>query len=124
MIHLVQCVRRRPDLSPQEFRRKWREYGERIGEVAEKLGGVRVTLHTTLEVEINRKLVAERGLAAPFDGVATIAWKSGAGLLEATQAEAALEQLQGFWQFQESFVSLGESSFFFVSEETAYGLGG
>ena len=45
-------------------------------------------------------------------------------MLEATQAEAALEQLKGFWQFQESFVSLGESSFFFVSEETAYGLGG
>jgi hypothetical protein len=123
MIHLVQCVRKRPGLSAQEFRRKWREYGERIGAVAEELGAVRVALYTTLEAEVNRRLVERRGLLPPHDGVATITWERGAGLLESVEAEATLEHLERFREFQESFVEIGESSFFFVSEETAYELG-
>ena len=74
----------------------------------------------TLEAEINRRLTDERGTQDPFDGVAQVWWKSGAGLLESMDADAMQARLARLREFQESFVDLGTSSFFYVIEESVY----
>ncbi|MGZ8762376.1 MAG: EthD domain-containing protein [Acidimicrobiia bacterium] len=49
MIHTVMCIRRRPDMDAEEFRRCGRtEHGERVRRAAAKVGTVRsVQCHTT-----------------------------------------------------------------------------
>ena len=41
MLKWVQCVRRRPELTVVEFRRKWQEYSEEIVSLCAELGASR-----------------------------------------------------------------------------------
>jgi hypothetical protein len=123
MIKLVQCVRRLPHLTTEEFRAAWESYAERLRAAASELGAVRVTLATTLETPLNDALAAARGSTLPFDGVAEIAWARGSSIVaDAAQPaiRARIERLRGF---QETFVDVGRSAFFFVHEQELLGEG-
>lgn len=116
MIKLVQCVRKRPRLSTEEFRAAWEAYGDRLREVAIELGATRVTLSTTLETPLNDALAAARGSARAFDGVAEIAWPSGKSILADAALPGARERIARLRALQEQFVDPGRSAFFFVHE--------
>lgn len=124
MIKLMQCVRKSPELSTVEFRRRWQEYGARLRELAAELDAVRVVVDTTLESAINQRLGEERASLPPFDGVAQIWWERGAGLIESLDSEAMQQRLAHFRQFQESFVAIESSSLFFVIEDVTYEIDG
>ena len=99
MIKLVQCVRKLPHLTVDQFRQAWEVYAERLRSAAIELGAVRVTLSTTLETPLNDALAESRGSAAPFDGVAEIAWLRGAEILGDASHPATWERivrLRGF----------------------------
>lgn len=117
MIKLLQCVRRDPALSDVEFRRRWKEYGDKLGELADELRAVRVVLGTTLAIELNRRLSEERGTLPAYDGVAEISWERGLGITEAAEQDAMRERIVKLRRFQESFLELSTSTFFLVSEE-------
>ena len=117
MIKLLQCVRKDPALSDNEFRQRWKEYGEKLGELAEEMHAVRVVLGTTLAIELNRRMSEERGTLPAYDGVAEISWERGSELMEATEQEAMQEHIAKLRRFQESFMELKSSSIFLVSEE-------
>ena len=119
-VKLVQCVRKAPELSTTDFRKRWKEYGQKVREIAGELDAVRVAIDTTLEAGINRRLAEERGTRDPYDGVAQVWWKSGADLVESLDEEAAQARLARLREFQESFVDLGSSSFFYVIEESVH----
>ncbi len=72
MLKWVQCVRRRPEVTVVEFRRKWQEYGEAIVSLGAELGAVRVEVSAALVVDANAEWQLRRGSAAPFDGLAEI----------------------------------------------------
>lgn len=117
MIKLVHCVRRQPRLSVDEFRAAWEQFGERLREVALETGAVAVTLSTTLETPLNDALAAARGSAQPFDGVAEIAWTSGATILADAALPATRDRIARLRGFQDRFVDPGRSAFFFVHEQ-------
>jgi hypothetical protein len=121
MIKLVQCVRRRPRLTVDEFRAAWETYGERLREVAIELGATRVTLSTTLETPLNDALAAARGSARPYDGVAEVAWPSGGSILADAALPGARERIVRLRALQERFVDAGRSTFFFVHEQEVLG---
>ena len=120
MVKLVQCVRRRQDVSLEEFREKWRQYGELIKAGAVATGGVRCTLSTTLAVKQNLMFAVKRGTQEPFDGVAEIWFESAPALIAAMERPESRAGLAKFQAYQESFVDLERSSFFFAVEDEVF----
>ncbi len=117
MIKLLQCVRKKPALSDSEFRKRWKEYGATLGELAEELHAVRVTLSTTLAIDLNRQITEERGTVPAYDGVAEISWERGSELMEAAEQDEMKKRIAKLRCFQESFLELSTSSIFLVWEE-------
>ena len=117
MIKMLQCIRKDPALSDSEFRKRWKEYGVKLGELADELHAVRVVLGTTLAIELNRRISKERGTLPAYDSVAEISWERGSELMEAAEQDAMQERIAKLRSFQESFLELSTSSIFLVSEE-------
>ena len=73
MIKLVFCLRRRDDLSREEFQRYWREqHGPLVRSHAEALGIRRYVQVHSIDDEISLAIAGERGSPQPYDGVAEL----------------------------------------------------
>lgn len=120
MVKLVQCVRRKPEVSLADFREKWRAYGEMIKAGAVVLGGVRCTLSTALAVEENLLFALRRGTQEPFDGIAEIWFESAPAAIAILKRPDWHEGLARFQAFQESFVDMEQSSFFYAIEDEVF----
>ncbi|MBM3683023.1 MAG: EthD family reductase [Actinobacteria bacterium] len=120
MIKLTFCLRRRPDLSVEEFHRYWKDvHGPLVAERAAALGVRRYQQVHTLDVAgLHEALQARNGGApAPFDGIAEI-WIDSledftAGTPEARRAAAELlEDERRFIDLPNSPMWLGETHVF------------
>jgi len=120
MIKLIQCVRSKPATPKAEFQRQWQAYGEQLSALATELGAVRIVLNTTLSIEVNQRLLQERGSMEPFDGVAEIWWDRGAELLEKADDREMSSRIDRLRKIQESFVDVERSSFFFTLETVVH----
>ena len=89
--------------------------------VAIELGAIRVTLSTTLETPLNDALAAARGSAPAFDGVAEVAWPTGAAILADAALPATRARIASLRALQEEFADPGRSAFFFVHEQELLG---
>ncbi|HVC70279.1 MAG TPA: EthD domain-containing protein [Acidimicrobiales bacterium] len=115
MVKLIFCLRRRPEISEEEFHRYWREeHGPLVTRHASALGIRRyVQLHTTSGA-VNAILAASRGGPEAYDGVAelwfddTDALVAGSEAGMAAAAELALDEAR--------FIDHGRSPLF-VAEE-------
>src|SRR6478735_10796441 len=88
MIKLVFVIRRRKDLSPEEFHRYWlEEHGPLARRLLEPLGARRYVQTHTLDTDLNGALAASRGTAEAYDGLAEVWWDSLDALLAATTSE-------------------------------------
>ncbi|HYN42234.1 MAG TPA: hypothetical protein VE129_10685 [Thermoanaerobaculia bacterium] len=126
MLKWVQCVRRRPELTVVEFRRKWLEYSEEIVSLGAELGAVHIEVSAALAVDTNVEWQLRRGSAAPFDGLAEIHFSG-----SAPEFFAALDQpgpkghAERLLRLQEDFVDIPHSCFFLASQdvEASFSLG-
>ncbi len=121
MITFIQCVRRRPEMSIQEFREHWQLYVQRARALAASTDAVGLFVNTTLAVEENLAVQLARGTSAPFDGVLKFCWPNASGLegrLGDPEVAHLVEDLQ---RHQDVFIDHDQSSFFFASEETVIG---
>jgi hypothetical protein len=123
MITLIQCVKSRTELSIQEFREHWKVYGKKARVLAEASGAVGLHTHTTLAVDQNLDLRLNRGTSEAYDGVLEFSWPNAAGLKEMLEHPAAAPLLEDFRSYQERFIDLDRSSFFFAAEEALLGGG-
>ena len=74
-VKLVYCVRRRDDMSPDDFHRYWLEqHGPLVKSLAADIGACRYVQSHTIMPEMNAELVASRGLAEPYDGITEVWW--------------------------------------------------
>ena len=98
MVKLIFCLRRRADISEEEFHRYWRdEHGPLVARHASTLGIRRYVQVHTVSPEWNALLAAGRGSPEAFDGVAelwfddteTLARKAGSDEGRAAAAELA-----------------------------------
>lgn len=122
MIKLTFCLRRRPDLSPEEFYRYWKnEHGPLVRDRAEVLGVRKYQqVHTLGEAELHAALQARNGGAPPpFDGIAEVwvddveAFRGGSGTPEGRQAaKDLLEDEARFIDLPNSPMWLGEEIVF------------
>ena len=76
MIKLVFVLRRRPELSREEFQRYWRsEHGPLVAERAAAIGARRYVQAHTLDTPLDAALHEHRR-GEPYDGVAELWWDS------------------------------------------------
>lgn len=126
MLKWVQCVRRRPELTVVEFRRKWLEYSEEIVSLGAELGAVRVEVSAALVVDANAEWQLRRGSAAPFDGLAEIHFSGSAPeFLAVLDQPGPMEHAERLLRLQEDFVDIPHSCFFLASQdvEASFSLG-
>jgi uncharacterized protein (TIGR02118 family) len=89
MIKLVFCLRRREDLSREEFHRYWlEEHGPLVRSHAETLGIRRYVQVHSIDDAISLAVAGPRNPPAPYDGVAELWFDS----LEALAAAGSTEE--------------------------------
>ena len=117
MIKFIQCVRKKPDISIQDFRRAWKSYQARATELAKAANATGLSFCTTLAVEENLQVMLTRGTAEPYDGVAEIRFSNAPRAFEALSREPAKSIMERFQAHQSEFIDLENSAFFFTAEE-------
>ena len=116
MVKFVQCMRRSPNASVQEFRAWWGIYLEKSAELAQAMGAVGMTADTALLVPENMEIRTARGTGEPYDGVVTI-WMKDASPFETLKTDPALLPLwEEVLREQRAGLDLDRSSFFMVQE--------
>ena len=77
MIKLVYCLRRKGNISQEEFHRYWREeHAPLVTSVAEHSRCIKYVQSHTLDSSLNEIFLESRGLAAPYDGITECWWES------------------------------------------------
>lgn len=121
MIKFMQCIRRKPQLSVAEFRQHWDRYKGVWLELAKLSGAKRMVTSIGLDIDQNTTIQLARGTREPFDGVLEMWWVSGEQVAKSLQDPTLKEKLASMRQYQEEFVDLASSSFFFASEDELLG---
>ena len=121
MIKLVYVVKRRSDLSPEEFRTYWLDkHGPLVRSLGPDLGAQRYVQSHTVDTPMNDALVGSRGMSPWYDGITEV-W---AESLEQVQAVLATEAGQrAFGQLGEdeaNFIDIGRSTLFITEEHTIF----
>jgi uncharacterized protein (TIGR02118 family) len=89
VIRLVYMLRRRPELSLEEFHRVWRdEHGPLVAFHQVRLGILRYTQSHRLDDPSTAGMTGARGMEPPYDGVAEAWWESEEALTAASSTEA------------------------------------
>lgn len=97
MIKMIFLVHRRPELSRDEFQKRWRETSGLIGS---KVPGVRKYVQ-------HHAVPGPDGAEPPYDGFAEMWWDDAASLqkaLESPEGQAAVEDIETIVGRQEVFV--------------------
>lgn len=116
MIKLVYCIRKRADVSEEEFHRYWlEEHGPRVRGHAKAIGADRYVQSHNLRLGWNDALSGSRGMPAPHDGITELWWRDleafEAAMGSPAGAEAGkdlLEDERGFIDFEASTIFLAE----------------
>jgi uncharacterized protein (TIGR02118 family) len=121
MVKVVFCVRRRPDLSVDDFKRYWIEnHALLVKKHAAALGAKRYVQDHTVEDDTNAALRASRGSMEAFDGIAEVWWDSRDALtaaLSRPEGQAAGEELL---EDERNFIDLARSSLFLTEEHEIF----
>lgn len=117
MIKFVQCIRRKPGLTKQEFREQWAAYGEKVKAIAKESDATRAVLSVALAVEQNLEIMQSRGTKAPYDGMVEIWWERANDVVAFLDSGVGDEILDDLRRAQEALMDLPNCTFFFASEE-------
>ncbi len=123
MIRLVHCVKRLPELSVAEFRKYWKsaEFVERLGRLAKITGAQRTERNLTLLIEMNLRLMEERGSGEPFDAILEIWWESAGEFSDKLESPEFQQTFQEMEEFQRRFIDFTISRRFFTEWESDAG---
>ena len=110
MLKLIYCLRRKPELSVEEFQRYWREeHGPLVRQHAEALGIQRyVQLHSRPS-PVDDALRATRGGPAPYDGVAELWFESLDALVAAASSPEGQAAGAALLEDERRFIDLDAS---------------
>jgi uncharacterized protein (TIGR02118 family) len=117
MIKLIFCLRRRPELSREEFQRYWLEqHAPLVRSHASALGIRRYVQVHSIDDTISRLVASSRNDLDPYDGVAELWFES----LEALGAAAATDEGRAagaaLLEDERQFIDLDASPLFLAEE--------
>ena len=117
MIKLVYCIRRRPDVSPDAFRKHWLEvHAPKVEKCATALRARRYVQSHTLDSVLNDALRGSRGARTPYDGITEVWWDSEDDLAAAMQTEEGAEAGRALLEDEQNFIQLDASALFLTEE--------
>ena len=119
MIRYINCFRKKAGVSAEEFREYWNgsEYNELIEKIAAFYQAERYAKNLTLQVEMGQKLINDRGMSEPYDGIIEYYWDSAhqlSSLYESPEAQALGGQIG---KYQSEFIDLSRSTAFFTEDD-------
>jgi len=123
MVKLVYCLRRRSDMTLEEFQRYWLDvHGPLVrshGDVLRIRRYVQVHTAATPESELLR---ASRGTPGPFDGVAELWWDSVEDLIDASATPEGRKAASELLEDEKRFIDLEQSPIWLAREHELIGL--
>jgi uncharacterized protein (TIGR02118 family) len=126
MIKFVYCIRKRADLTDEEFRNFWRDtHAPFIRSIAKTLRATKYIQSYTLNTSVNAEIVKSRGLdSPPYDGITEIWWESMEDFLAAVSTpegqEAARQYITDPKVGEVNFVDFSQSRAFLTEEHTVF----
>jgi len=108
MIRFINCVRRRKDISAEEFRRYWNspEFDYLFEQLFLIIQPRRFAKNLTLQVSANEQIRQERGSGEPFDGTLEYWWHDARELLEKYDSTDARKIRQELLEYQQQFIDI------------------
>lgn len=122
MLKFVYCVRRRPEMSPEAFRKYWLEnHGPLVRSYATALKAKRyVQSHTLDNPLLNAAAQQPRGTKPAYDGITEVWWDSVEDLAAALQSPEGQEANRILAEDEARFCDLPNCSVFFTQEHTIF----
>jgi len=121
MVKLVYAIRRRADLSPDAFRRRWLAHAPLVARCADALRARRYVQSHTLDTPLNPALAASRGAAPAFDGITEVWWDSLDALQAGLATEAGRAAGQALLDDEREFIDFATSHLFLTEEHEIFG---
>jgi uncharacterized protein (TIGR02118 family) len=123
MVKFVYVVRRRPDVSPEAFRKYWLEnHGPLVRKQSKALRAKRYVQSHTLDTPVNQVTQQARGTLPPYDGITELWWDSINDVIAAAQSPEGQEANRLLAQDEARFCDLPNCSVFFTEEHTIFDL--
>ncbi|MCC7364127.1 MAG: EthD domain-containing protein [Dehalococcoidia bacterium] len=121
MVKLVFCLRRRPELTREEFQRYWYDnHAPLVKSVQDVLGIRRYVQVHTLETGLNAAIQASRGGPEGYDGVAEL-WYDSLDAIGGNRSEEARAAAQLLLEDERKFIDLANSPLWFAEEKPIIG---
>jgi uncharacterized protein (TIGR02118 family) len=122
MLKFVYCVRRRPEMSAEAFRKYWLEnHGPLVRSFATALKAKRyVQSHTLDNPLLNAAAQQPRGTKPAYDGITEVWWDSVEDLAAALQSPEGQEANRILAEDEARFCDLPNCSVFFTQEHTIF----
>ena len=117
MIKLVMCLRRRTDLSREQFQEYWREkHGPFFQSNAGTMRAKRYVQSHTIDSPLNEGMRSSRKMLPEYDGVAEVWFESEAELMEAMGSPEGQKLSAALLEDEGNFIDHSRSSAFLVEE--------
>ena len=117
MIRLIYVLRRKPDMSFEDFQTYWREkHGPLVAKHATTLDILRYVQVHTLDDPINEALPGERTMLKPYDGVAELWWTGRDAFIAASMSEEGQVAGAELLEDEKKFIDLPNSPIWFAYE--------
>jgi uncharacterized protein (TIGR02118 family) len=117
MISVMFCIRRKPELSQEEFHRYWRDvHGPLVAPYAEVLGMRRYIQHHGVPGPITEGVGRARGTDVPFDGLAQVYFDDVETMLASGRSPEGRAAMKTLMADEANFIDFATSSMFLVEE--------
>ncbi len=117
MIKLVMCLRRKSDLTREQFQDYWlHQHGPFFQENADAMRSKRYVQSHTVDSPLNEGMRDSRGMQPDYDGVAEVWFESESDLMEAMGSPEGQALSEALLKDEGNFVDHSKSSAFIVRE--------
>ena len=122
MIKIVFCLRRRPNLSFEDFDRYWRDrHGPLVAGFSKVLRIRRYVQSSRLTNDLADMAASIRDAPAPYDGVAELWFESWDDLRAGFETDAGRAAGRALLEDERNFIDLANSPIFFTEERELVG---
>ena len=121
MIKLVFCCARRPEMSREEFQKRWLEvHGPLVRRLRAQLPMMKRYVQShSLSDEMNEGLRQSRGTKPAYDGITEV-WFDDLASMGSDGSEAALDASRQLLEDEAEFIDFGRSSVFLTEEHEIF----
>ena len=121
MIKFVYCVRRKKDISEEEFYRYWKEnHGPLVKSFAETMGSLKYVQSHTLDTVMNDIGREVRGMRQAYDGITEVWFQSVEALNAMLQTEEGKAANKALTEDEARFCEFADCSVFLTEEHTIF----